>query len=356
MAMTLKELAEALGAELVGGPEEAPVLGVCGLDNPAPGHIAYVDSPRRLAEAEAGPLLAALAPPELEPGRKPLLRVANPRLAYARALRLFSPPRRLPPGVHPTAHIGPGVMFGDAEVSDPDAAARAASVAVGPLASIGAGTHLGADTQVHALVAIGEQVRIGPGCDLQPRVVIHDGVTIGARCIIQAGAVVGSAGFGYADDGRDHVHLPHIGTVVVEDDVEIGANTTIDRATTGATVIGQGTKVDNLVHIAHNVVIGRRCLLAGQVGISGSVTIGDDVILAGQAGVVDHVTIGDGARAGARSAIIHDIPAGAVVWGSPSRPRAEQLRLDAAAGRLPELLRTVRDLARRLEALEKRIG
>jgi UDP-3-O-[3-hydroxymyristoyl] glucosamine N-acyltransferase len=353
--MTLQQLAEALGAELTGGHGEAPVLGISGLDNAAPGYVAYVENDRGLAQAEAGPALALIAPLTMPQRTKPLLRVANPRLAYARALRLSAPPRLLPAGVHPTAVIGPGTAFGEAAGARAEQSPAAAGVAIGAYCVIEGQCRIGEGTRIHPFAAIGQGVHIGPNCEIYPHVTIHDHTVIGADVVIHPGAVIGSAGFGYAQDGERHVHIPHIGNVVVEDQVEIGANVTIDRATTGSTVIGQGTKIDNLVHIAHNVRIGRHCLLAGQVGISGSVTIGDHVVLAGQAGVTDHVLVGERVRAAARSAIIGDVPPGAVVWGCPARPRGEQLRIDAATSRLPELVRTVRDLVRRLSELEAKL-
>jgi len=353
--MTLGELAEALGAELVGGDPQATVAGVAGLDNAAPGYVTYVESGRRLAEGEASPALALIAPLDLALSEKPLLRVADPRLAFSRALRLLTPPRRLPVGIHPTAQIGRGVAFGDAAAGSPAESAAEAQVAVGPYTVIGDHCQIGAHTQIHALVAIGDGIRLGAECEIHPHVTIYDRVSLGARVVVHAGTVIGSEGFGYVQDGPRHVRVPHVGVVTIEDDVEIGANVTIDRATTGATFIGAGTKIDNLVHIAHNVKVGRHCLLAGQVGISGSVTIGDRVVLAGQAGVTDHAVVGDGARAAARAAIIGDVPPGAVLWGCPARPRGEQLRIDAATSRLPELVKTVRDLTRRLSELEAKL-
>lgn len=340
--MTLQELAKALGAEFTGDRGDAEVLGVSGLDTAAPGRVTYVEDRRRLAEAEAGPALALIVSPQVADSPKALLRVANPRLAYARALALFVPDRSLPPGIHPTAQIGADVEIGE-------------GAAVGPYCVIGDGARIGARAQLHPLVTLGPGAAVGEASVIYPNVAVYHEVVIGARVVIHAGSVIGSEGFGYAHDGEEHVHIPHAGTVVVEDDVEIGANVTIDRGTTGPTVVGRGTKIDNLVQIAHNVKIGRHCLLAGQVGLAGSATLGDGVVLGGQAGVSDHIVVGEGAAAGARAGLVTDIPSGAVVIGMPARPRAEQLRIEAAARRLPDLLRTVRELSRRVAELEGRL-
>jgi len=337
--MRLRELAAAIGGELVGGEGDAEVAGVAGVENAAPGHIVYAEDARRLAVAEASPALAVIAPRGASSGSKPLLLVPNPRLAYARALGLFAPSLRVAPGVHPTAVVGEHVTLGH-------------EVAVGAQVVIGEGARIADRAQLHPLVAVGRGVSIGDDSVIFPNVTLYDGVTVGARVVIHAGSVIGSDGFSYVRDGERNVHLPHLGRVVIEDDVDIGANVTIDRGTTGATVIGKGTKLDNLVHVGHNVRIGPHCLLAGQVGISGSVTIGDHVVLAGQTGISDHVVVGDGVMAGARAAITQDVPPGTVVFGSPARPRGEQLRIDAAASRLPDLVRTVRELVKRLEELE----
>ncbi len=339
--MTLRELADTLGAELLGASGNEEVLGVAGIDDVQPGFVTYAEDGRRLAQAEATPTLAVIVPAGMS-SSKPLLFAANPRLAFALALWLVYPPDHGPAaGVHPSASLGQDVSIGE-------------GVAVGPGSVIGDGASIGPRTRVHPLVSIGAGAAIGADCVIYPHVAIYHNVRLGDRVIVHAGSVIGSPGFGYVWDGEKHVWIPHVGTVIVEDEVEIGANSCIDRGTTGATVIGRGTKIDNQVQVAHNVVVGRNCLLAGQVGLSGSVTLEDGVVLAGQAGVADHVRMHEGSTGAAGADIIRDVPAGQVLYGRPARPLAQQIRIDAAAARLPEMVQELRELRKRVAELEER--
>jgi UDP-3-O-[3-hydroxymyristoyl] glucosamine N-acyltransferase len=229
-----------------------------------------------------------------------------------------------------------------------------ALAAVGPLCLVGRGAVIGDHTVLEGQVAVGAAVRIGSHCRLAPQVVLRDGVQLGDRVIIHSGTVIGADGFGYARDEARYVKIAQIGRVVIEDDVEVGANVAIDRATLGETRIGRGTKIDNLVHIAHNVRVGADTVILGQVGIAGSTRIGSRVTLAGQVGIVDHVEIGDDVIVGSQAGVTKDIPPRSVVLGSPAVPHQEIKRQLAAIARLPELRRLVQALEERLGALEAR--
>jgi UDP-3-O-[3-hydroxymyristoyl] glucosamine N-acyltransferase len=227
---------------------------------------------------------------------------------------------------------------------------------VGPLTVVEAGAVVGPGVRLHALVYVGTGVEIGEGTIVYPHVSLRDGVRVGRRVVIHAGAVLGADGFGFAFDGSAHRKIPQVGGVVIEDDVEIGANTTIDRATFGDTIVRRGTKIDNLVQIGHNVEVGEHSLLVAQVGVSGSSRLGRGVVLAGQVGVADHVTLGDGVVATAQSGIPSSVEAGERVMGTPARAIGQARRIAVAQARVPELLQRVRALEQRLERLAAKLG
>lgn len=323
--MKLRDLAAAIDAEVV-GDGDVVVTHVATIESGGPGALVMVREAHYLPQAQAGTAAALLLPPDFHPAHKPALRARDVRVAFARAIGLLHPAAPSAPGIHPTAVIGARTTLGS-------------DVTVGPYVVVGDDCRIGKGVILMAGCVVGGRVLIGEATILYPRVVLYDGTDIGRRVIIHAGAVLGSDGFGYAADHGQHLKIPHIGKVVVEDDVEIGANTTVDRATLGETRIGAGTKVDNLVQIAHNVTIGRAAIIAGQTGISGSVAIGDGAILAGQVGVKDHVRIGARAMVLARTAVFKNIPDGAVVSGDPARPHRDVLRQQAALQQLPDLVK-----------------
>jgi UDP-3-O-[3-hydroxymyristoyl] glucosamine N-acyltransferase len=266
---------------------------------------------------------------------RPALRSTNPHLAFARALTLFHPPAAPTPGIHPSA-----VVARDATV--------APTACVGPLCVIGPRASIGPGSWLEAQVFVGTGVRVGAECRVHAQVSLREGTLVGDRVILHSGAVLGADGFGYARDGARRVKIPQVGRVVVEDEVEIGANTTIDRATLGETRVGRGTKIDNLVQVAHNVVIGPDAVIVA----AGSARVGARAVLAGQVGVVDHVGIGDDAVVGAQSGVKRDVPDRAIVLGSPAVPHTDAKRQLAAVATLPDLRKKVRDLEARLRALE----
>jgi len=339
----LAELAARVGGEVVGDGERV-IAGIASLEDAGPDDLSLLAEPRYRAAAAASAAGALLVPraaaggPALEapPGRD-LVLVADPRRAMARLLEALYPPYRPPAGVHPTAVVGAGCAV------DP-------SAHVGPYAVVGDGSVLEAGVAIEAHAVVGRDCRVGAGSRLHPHAVLYDRTELGARCELHAGAVVGSDGFGYApgEDGLPR-KVPQVGRTVLGPDVEIGANSTIDRATLGTTAVGAGSKLDNLVHLAHNVRLGRGCLLAAHVGVAGSTRIGDGVVLAGQVGVTDHLEIGDGVQVAAKSAVMKSVAAGARVGGIPARDLARWQRQVAAQGRLA-------DVVRRLAALERRLA
>lgn len=332
--LTLAELAAALGGTAEGDPETR-IHGAAGLDDAAPGALVRVEDRRFLAPAEEGPAAAILAEESLGPVVKPCIRVPRVRVAFIRCLELFAQPERAVPGIHPAA-----VVDATAEIGE--------GCSIGPGAVVGPGARLAAGVVLHAHAVLMEDVEVGPETVIFPHAVLYPRTVVGARVRIHAGAVLGSDGYGYEWTGEKHLKRPHNGRVRIEDDVEIGANTTVDRATTGETVIGAGTKIDNLVQIGHNVTTGAHCLLVAQVGVAGTAALGNGVVLAGQVGVKDHVRIADGVVVLGQSGVWGDLDTRGIYTGGPARPRRESLKVQAAVNQLPDLIRRVQELEARL--------
>jgi len=331
-SMTLAEVAEIIGARLI-GPEDAVVCGVGTLADAGPEEITFLSNPhyrKALAGTHAAAAIVAAEVPEAAVAQ---LVVADPYSAYAKLMRELFTPMREAAGVSPDARVDPSATVGP----EPD---------IGAFVTVGAGCVIGARATLHPGVHVGAGCVLGDDVTLHAGVVLREGCRFGSRVTIHAGTVIGADGFGYATGEGEHRKIPHVGTVLIEDDVEVGANVTIDRAVLGETVIGAGTKIDNHVQVAHNVRIGKGCLIAALVGVSGSTELGDFVVIGGQAGLAGHVRVGNGVRIAARGGVTKDIPAGETVSGFPAVPHREELRRQAALTRLPEL-RT------RVEALEK---
>jgi UDP-3-O-[3-hydroxymyristoyl] glucosamine N-acyltransferase len=338
--MKLKELANILGAKLT-ECFDLEIHGVAGVHEAEKGQITFIDGIDRLKDLEHSRASAALVPLETPAMHLPLLRLKNPRLAFAQTLKLFYVRPYQASGISDKAAIGANVIMG-ADPSIHAFAVLADDVKIGdrvtvyPGVSIGRGSVVDDDSIIYANVSIGENIRIGK------------------RVIINSGAVLGRDGFGFVTDGGRHHKIPQVGGVIIEDDVEIGANSTIDRATLGNTIVKQGTKIDNLVHIAHNVTVGEHCILIAQVGISGSCSIGNWVVLGGQVGIADHVTIGDRAMASSQSGIIKDIEPAQVVGGTYAMPQRDWLKVQAVLPKLPELKKLVAELEKQVKELNKK--
>jgi UDP-3-O-[3-hydroxymyristoyl] glucosamine N-acyltransferase len=342
VGFSLARLAEVLEAALDAHPERV-VTGVAALASAGPDDLSYVVGRRHLDAARASRAGAFLAPGDLSGLPAPTLHCRDPRRALAVALTLFHPAAPPVPGIDQSARVAP-----DARV-DPTAS-------IGAFAVVEAGASIGPRVRIGCLVYVGAGVEIGEDSALWPQVTVYHGCRLGARVILHAGVVIGSDGFGFIPGAEGHLKIPQIGIVIVGDDVEIGANSTVDRATLGETVIGRGTKIDNLVHVGHNVDVGERCLMAAQAGIAGSARIGRGVMVGGQAGVGNQVSIGDAAVIGAQSGAVQNVPGGQRVALTWARPATQAQRIWVAEAQLPGLLRTVKTLERRLAVLEGRAG
>jgi len=343
--MTVSELAALVGGQLASGADgSAKISGAAALAEALPGEVTFFGNPKYLLKLRASRATVALVPLAFaEEVPAACIRCENPTLAFSKVIEKFAPPPvHFAPGVHPTAVVAPGVRLG-------------AGVSIQPHAVIEAGASIGDGTVVGAHSYIGHEAQIGGGCLIHPRVMIGFRCKIGSRVILHSGAVLGGDGFGFElQDGR-HVKIPQIGIVQVDDDVEIGANSTVDRARFGRTWIGEGTKIDNLVQIGHNVVIGKHCILCAFVGVSGSTKIGDYVTLAGQVGTVGHVEIGDGVIVGAQSGVSKTLAVKQIYMGSPAVPAREWKEQVAQIHSLHKLRTRVARLEQLLGELEKSI-
>jgi len=340
MTFTTAEIAQHLDGEVV-GDAAATLKGFAPADCAKPGDLTFAENEDYFTRAEQSAATAIIADERFKSARKILIRVPNARIAFAKAMALFFPERTFTAGIHPTA-----VVAASAKVD--------ASAHLGPHCVVGERVRIGARAVLQAGDVVGDDSKLGDDVNLFPNVTIYPDTEIGHRVRIHAGTVVGSDGFGYVQDGGIHRKVPQIGNVVIGDDVEIGANVTIDRGALGPTVIGKGTKIDNLVQIAHNVEIGEGSLIISQVGISGSCKFGKYVILAGQAGFAGHLKIGDRVTVSAQSGVMHNIPDGETWLGSPAQPDKQVKRQYIAIQRLPDLLKRVAELEKQSGKKPKR--
>ena len=339
MQFKLSEIAEKIGARLEG--KDISVSGLSTMDNPSPDTLTFISSKKyrkKLAECQCP---AVIVPPGLESDKHSLLVKDDPYLGFALAMRLFHPDHHRPAAaIEPSAVIAQSARLGKNNY-------------IGHHVTIGDGVNIGDNCIIHPGVSIGAGTTIGDDCIIYPNAVIMHDVSIGNRVAVYAGAIIGSDGFGYAKSGDGFVKIPQAGTVVIEDDAEIGAGTTIDRATLGETRIGTGAILDNLVQVAHNCHIGAGSILCAQVGLAGTSNIGKNVILAGQVGIAGHLTIGDNSFVEAQSGVPGDLPAGSIVFGYPAREVKLARRIEAIINRLPDYIQRLRGLEKKVNNGEK---
>lgn len=340
MTVRLGDIGQAVDGQVI-GQADTVLSGVSSLEEAKPGHLAFVEGDRLIPTALTSQAAAFVVGRPIAELPRPQLVVANPKYAFARIVqRFFTTPYR-PRGVAEQITRGHDVVIG------PDAS-------IWPFVTLGDRARIGARVTLYPGVFVGEDSVIGDDAVLYPNVTVREGCRLGARVIIHSGSVVGSDGFGYAQHQGRHHKIPQLGTVTIEDDVELGANVTVDRATFGRTVIRRGTKVDNLVQIAHNVSIGEDSIVVAQVGIAGSTSIGHHVMIGGQAGLTDHIQVGDGVMIAARSGVNRSLTSGQIVSGAPVMPHETAIKVQAVIPRLPELRQQVRGLEQRVRSLESK--
>jgi UDP-3-O-[3-hydroxymyristoyl] glucosamine N-acyltransferase len=341
MKMTVQEIADKLGGAAVEGNPAAVITGLSGIREAREGDLAYVANPKYAGAAAATAATAVIVAADwAKPCSATLIRVANPEKAFAQAAAWFAPPPiRHAPGIHPTAVVAPDAALG-------------ADVCVGPFCVIEPGASIGSRTVLQAGCYIGHRATVGDDCLFYPHVSVREYCRIGTRVILHNGVVIGSDGFGYAQQGERRIKIPQVGIVVVGDDVEMGANTTVDRARFGQTRIGNGVKIDNLVQIAHNVIVGDHAVIVAQAGIAGSSMIGARTILAGQVGIGGHTVIGPDVIIGAQSGVAKDVPAKTFLLGTPALPFERTSKIYAIQAHLPEWRDRLHAIEKRLDALD----
>ncbi len=342
-AVKVRELAAFLGCAFE-GDGEVEVTGVASLEGAGPGDLVFLATPKLRPRLEASRASAVIAAPGESGLRLPVIRAADPQLAFIKAVERLCPPQRPAPGIHPLAFVAAQATV-------------AQDASIGPFSYVGEGAVVGARTVVHALAALYPGVRVGEDCVIHSHVAIREGTIIGNRVVVHNGVVIGADGFAYirAEDGRQ-VKIPQVGGVTIEDDVEIGANSCIDRAALEATVVRRGAKIDDLVMVAHNVDVGENAILVAQAGVAGSSKVGRNVILSGQAGIADHLTIGDETIVAAKSGVTKSLPPKSFVSGSPHLDARTWRKVWAVAPELPELVKELRRLRERVAELEKKQG
>lgn len=338
MQITAADLARQLGGEIIGGDGSVLLTGFTSTERAGPGDLTFAEKEAYFAAAEASAASAILVAGAFTSATKVLIRVPDARVAAARALPLFYPPQPFAPGIDPSARIAPSARI------DP-------SAHVGPHCVVGEHVVIGARSVLTGGNHVGADCRVGADTRLFPNVVLYPRTELGDRVAIHAGSVLGSDGYGYVFDQGSHRKMLQVGQVIVHDDVEIGANAAIDRGALGSTVIGQGTKIDNLVHIAHNVVIGRHCLIMGQVGFAGSTQLGDYAVVASQSGIAGHLKLGRQSVVGAKSGVMRDVGEKETVLGIPAAPDKQTKRQWIAVQKLPELMQRLRDLEKQVATL-----